>query len=79
MPARGRTTHLLRRSMADVEQELDAGKFCRIHRSAIVNVERVRRLESGEDGAMEVVLSTGAKLRVSRRYGREVREKLLGK
>jgi two-component system LytT family response regulator len=75
----GARTHLLRRSMTDVEQELDAGHFCRIHRSAIVNVERVRRLESGEDGSLEVVLSTGAKLRVSRRYGREVREKLVGK
>jgi len=73
----GARTHLLRRSMADVEQELDAQMFCRIHRSAIVNVERVRRLESGEDGGVEVELSTGAKLRVSRRYGKDVREKLV--
>jgi two-component system, LytTR family, response regulator len=72
----GARTHLLRRSMADVEQELDAAQFCRIHRSAIVNLERVQRLESGEDGGMDVVLNTGAKLRLSRRYKRELQERL---
>src|SRR5271156_6032762 len=64
----GAQAHLLRRSMADVEQELDESRFCRIHRSAIVNLERVRRIETAEDGGMEVLLATGAKLRLSRRY-----------
>jgi two-component system, LytTR family, response regulator len=72
----GARTHLLRRSMADVEQELDTAQFCRIHRSAIVNLERVQRLESGEDGGMDVVLNTGTKLRLSRRYKRELQERL---
>jgi two-component system, LytTR family, response regulator len=71
----GARTHLLRRSMADVEAELDAG-FCRVHRSAIVNLERVRRLESGEDGGTDLVLTTGARLSVSRRYRRELQERL---
>jgi len=62
--------------MADVEAELDTSRFCRIHRSAIVNLERVRRLETGEDGGMEVVLTTGAKLRLSRRYRKEIQQKL---
>jgi two-component system, LytTR family, response regulator len=74
----GAKTHLLRRSMAEVEKELDAGMFCRIHRSAIVNLERVRRLENGEDGGAEVVLSTGERLRLSRRYRREVQERMSG-
>jgi two-component system, LytTR family, response regulator len=75
----GEKTHLLRRSMAEAEKELDAGMFCRIHRSAIVNLERVRRLESGEDGGAEVVLTTGARLRLSRRYRREVQGRLGGR
>lgn len=74
----GARTHLLRRSMADVEAQLNAG-FCRVHRSAIVNLERVRRLESGEDGGVDLVLTTAARLRVSRRYRREVQERLQGK
>jgi two-component system LytT family response regulator len=72
----GGRTHLLRRSMADVETELDATRFCRIHRSAIVNLERVRRLESGADGGVDVVLTTGAKLRLSRRYRKELQERM---
>jgi two-component system, LytTR family, response regulator len=71
----GARTHLLRRSMADVEAELDTG-FCRVHRSAIVNLERVRRMESGEDGGVDLVLTTGARLSVSRRYRRELQERL---
>ena len=72
----GERTHLLRRSMADVEQELDASQFCRIHRSAIVNLERVKRLESGEDGGVDVVLNTGTKLRLSRRYKKEIQARM---
>jgi two-component system LytT family response regulator len=71
----GARTHLLRRSMADVEAELDAG-FCRVHRSAIVNLERVRRMEIAEDGGVDLVLTTGARLSVSRRYRRELQERL---
>jgi two-component system, LytTR family, response regulator len=74
----GARTHLLRRSMADVEKELENASFCRIHRSAIVNLERVRGLETGEDGSAEVVLHTGAKLRLSRRWRRELRRRMGG-
>ena len=38
----GAKTHLLRRSMAELEVELDSAIFCRVHRSTIVNLERVR-------------------------------------
>lgn len=77
----GAKAHLLRRSMADVEKELEKAAFCRIHRSAILNLERVRRLEISEDGGTEVVLNTGTRLRLSRRYRRELegRMGLVGK
>jgi two-component system, LytTR family, response regulator len=72
----GPHTHLLRRTMADVESELDASRFCRIHRSAIVNLARVKRLETAADGGLELLLTTGAKLRLSRRYRKELQLRL---
>ena len=72
----GASTHLLRRSMNEVEEELGAGAFCRIHRSAIVNLERVRRLEVSEEGGTDVVLGNGTRLRLSRRYKRLLQGRL---
>jgi two-component system, LytTR family, response regulator len=70
-------THLLRRRMADLERELDPAVFCRIHRSSIVNINRIRGLEVGEDGEYEVTLDTGARLRLSRRYRKQL-QSLMG-
>ena len=72
----GARTHLLRRSMNEVEEELGTGTFCRIHRSAIVNLERVRRLEVSEEGGTDVVLGNGTRLRLSRRYKRQLQGRL---
>jgi two-component system LytT family response regulator len=72
----GTQTHLLRRSMAEVEEELEQAAFCRIHRSAIVNLDRVRCLETNQDGATEVVLTNGTRLRLSRRYRRQLQMRL---
>ena len=69
-------SHLLRRSMNEVEQELCAGAFCRIHRSAIVNLERVRRLDVNQDGGTDVVLGNGTRLRLSRRYKKQLQGRL---
>jgi two-component system, LytTR family, response regulator len=46
----GPRTHLLRRSMSELEQELDPTVFCRIHRSTIVNLDRVQDLMLSEGG-----------------------------
>ena len=70
-------THLLRRRMSDLERELDPTVFCRIHRSSIVNINRIRGLEVAEDGEYEVTLDTGARLRLSRRYRKQL-QSLLG-
>jgi two-component system LytT family response regulator len=72
----GARSHLLRRSLAELEQEMDAGVFCRVHRSTIVNLNRVRGLKLGEDGEYEVVLESGARLRLSRRYRKQLQERL---
>jgi two-component system LytT family response regulator len=68
----GGKTHLLRRSIADLEQELDPAVFCRIHRSTIVNLKRVRGLKLDEDGDYTVLLESGTSLRLSRRYRKQL-------
>lgn len=70
---------LLRRSLAELEQELDPSCFCRIHRSAIVNLERIRGLKINPEGEYDVLLENGATLKLSRRYRRLLRERLAGR
>jgi two-component system LytT family response regulator len=68
----GSRTHLLRRSMAELERDLETERFCRVHRSTIVNLARVRDLCCDPSGEYEVVLQDETRLKVSRGY----REKL---
>ena len=72
----GERTHMLRETMHSLEARLPAGRFLRIHRSAIVNLRRVREIQgSGTD--CRVVLQTGSRLSVSQSY-REKLQKALG-
>ena len=72
----GNKTYLLRRSMAELQQELDPSSFCRVHRSSIVNLDRVDRIELNEDGEHDVLLTNGVRLRLSRRYRKELQSRL---
>jgi len=72
----GKASHLLRRSLTDVASELDPGQFCRVHRSAIVNLLRVRRIDVLPDGGYRVLLGDGTKLPLSRRYRKELEARL---
>jgi two-component system LytT family response regulator len=72
----GAKSHLLRRSLAELEQELDQSVFCRIHRSAIVKLDRVRGLKLNENGEYDVLLTTGSSLRLSRRYRKQLQSRL---
>ena len=72
----GSATHLLRRSMSDLDRDLDPDIFCRIHRSAIVNLNRVRTLVLNEDGERDVLLENGTTLRSSRRYRKQLQARL---
>jgi two-component system LytT family response regulator len=72
----GGKSHLLRRSISELEQELDHAIFCRIHRSAIVNLERVKGLELNDAGEYDVLLEDGSRLRLSRRYRKQLQERL---
>jgi two-component system LytT family response regulator len=72
----GSRTHLLRRSMTDLERDLDPAMFCRVHRSAIVNVARVRELRLDANGEYEILLDGGAKVRMSRSYREQLQARL---
>lgn len=72
----GPRTHLLRRSMSELDQELDQAVFCRIHRSTIVKLDRVRGLKLNENGEYDVLLDNGTRLRLSRRYRKQLQSRL---
>jgi two-component system LytT family response regulator len=62
----GRKGHLLRETMNDLEAKLDPARFVRIHRSSIVNLDRVRELHQHFNGEYVVVLHDGTELKLSR-------------
>jgi len=72
----GAKSHLLRKSMAELERELDARIFCRIHRSTIVNLRRVRSLQVDAAGEYDVILDGGQKLRLSRRFRKDLQSRM---
>jgi len=61
-------SHLIRDTLTRLEQRLDAERFARIHRTGIVAVDAILELRPGTHGDHEVVLVTGERLRLSRRY-----------
>jgi two-component system, LytTR family, response regulator len=62
----GRKAHLLREKMHDLEVRLDPAKFVRIHRSIIVNLDRIKEMHPHFNGDYIVVLHDGRQLRLSR-------------
>ncbi|KAB2968155.1 MAG: response regulator transcription factor [Thermoanaerobaculia bacterium] len=73
----GKDSHLLRETMSSLETRLDPRVFARIHRSTIVNIERIRELQHIFHGDYAVLLRDGTKLTLSRGY-REQFERLVG-
>jgi two-component system LytT family response regulator len=64
--------------MTGIGARLDPRRFLRIHRTAIVNVDRIRELQPWFSGEYVLILQDGTKLKVSRGY-REVITRWLGK
>lgn len=61
-------THILRRTMKELEQELDPRMFVRVHRSAIVNVTTIAKLQMLANGEHQLMLTNGQSVKVSRSY-----------
>ena len=67
-------THIMRRTMKELDQQLDPRKFVRVHRSAIVNINYVQKLVSHISGEYHLILSNGSELKVSRSHRDKVKD-----
>jgi two-component system LytT family response regulator len=67
-------THIMRRTMKELDEDLDPRKFVRVHRSAIVNINYVQKLVSHVSGEYHLILENGSELKVSRSHRDRVKE-----
>jgi two-component system, LytTR family, response regulator len=72
----GADTHIIRRTLSELEQDLGEGAFIRIHRSIIVNLERIQGLALQSGGEYEVVLKSNVRLRLSRRFRKRLQDRM---
>ena len=68
--------HLVSRRLKDLEAELPTDEFLRIHRSALVRLDRIRELQHRSHGDYDAVMDTGATVRVSRRRREDLMQRL---
>jgi two-component system LytT family response regulator len=73
---RGRETHLVRVTMTELESKLDPARFVRVHRSAIVNLERIKELRPWFRGDL-IILRDGTKLRLAKNHRENLESRLL--
>lgn len=69
-------SHLFRETMNGIEARLDPRRFVRIHRSRIVNSDRIKELQPWFNGEYVVVLHNGTRLTLSRGYREKLQERL---
>jgi two-component system LytT family response regulator len=65
-------SHLLRETLATLEQRLDPERFVRVHRSAIVNIDRVREIHPLFRGNCALILADGTRVKLSRSHREEL-------
>ena len=70
----GKTVHDHRATMTQIEQRLPASRFMRIHRSTIVNIERIREFQPWFQGDWILVLADGTRLQSGKSYRKRIRE-----
>ena len=74
----GKTVHEHRATMTQIEQRLPPSRFIRIHRSTIVNVDRIREFQPWFQGDWILVLADGTRLQSGKSYRKRVRELIDG-
>jgi two-component system LytT family response regulator len=72
----GADTHIIRRTLSELEQDLGEERFIRIHRSVIVNLDRIHGIELQSGGEYEVVLKSRVRLRLSRRFRKRLQDRM---
>ena len=70
-------THLIRMRLHQLESKLDPEKFIRIHRSTIVNIDRIKEMHPLFNGDQTILMQSGKKLTMTRNY-RDKLKSLLG-
>ena len=70
-------SHLLRETLTALERRLDPKRFVRVHRSTIVNVERIREIRSQDHGEHLIIMELGQRLTLSRSYRERVHDLIL--
>ena len=66
-------THVMRVTMKELEAQLDPANFQRVHRSTIVNLDRVTKVSSHMNGEFHLILNNGASIKMSRSYKEKVK------
>jgi two-component system LytT family response regulator len=66
-----KATYLLRETVTNLEARLDPKKFARVHRSVLVNLDRIREMQPVFGGRAKLVLASGTRLTTSRRYNQK--------
>ncbi|HEX7120938.1 MAG TPA: LytTR family DNA-binding domain-containing protein, partial [Gemmatimonadaceae bacterium] len=74
----GRHVYEHRSTLSQLEQRLPPGRFLRIHRSTIVNVERIREFQPWFQGDWVLILADGTRLQSGKSYRRRIRELIEG-
>lgn len=69
-------THLIRATLKSIEAQLSDINFQRIHRSTIVNLDKIKEIKPAQKGEAIVIMSSGQQLKVSRSYGAALRAKI---
>jgi len=65
-------THILRATMRELERQLDGRRFQRVHRSTIVNINRVKSMRAHINGEYFLMLDCGHELKLSRSYKEKI-------
>ena len=74
----GRDEHLIRDTIANMESRLDRHRFARVHRSMIVNVDRIKELLPSFHGEYTIVLRDGTRLQSSRGHSERLHALIKG-
>jgi len=66
--------YLLRETISGLEEQLDPKQFLRIHRSAIVKIDKIKELQPWFHGEYRIILENGRQLTLSRNYRANLQE-----
>ena len=72
----GTESHMLRETLGSIAARLDPAKFLRIHRSTVININRLKQLQPWFHGDYVAILEDGTKLNLSRTYRDKVNQAL---